>query len=582
MFRVGHNNLVNEEDYQIIESDDDLESDVSMEELDYEEERERENQRPLRMLHQNELRTLGEGRVFFWTTHAISNLFQIYKNGIRNINDVVLEVHNVVEPEVFAVTTYKRHHYTEQQREQIEKEASKRTKYEMLLKLEGVLDPENMEKARQTFDVSKKTIDRARKRQSEGKPVTGDKRGRKAGQLQRINGATMIKIKETIDNNPSITQDQIKSELEKTANQEDQQEIDEHMRIKVIARSSIGNVIRNLGYSFKRITKQPQPRNSELQLKKRVLWGTLFNNLVKENPIFVFVDECGFSRSQSRDYAYGEIGYSASVTVDQIRHCNNTAIAAMITGYQMYVEIIVGACNNERFIEFCKNLIVHLKRTIPLNRSIIVVMDNARIHVRDVFNTFWNSHIYLLKTIPYSPQTNGVELTFSQAKKKINDIMGSQSLFEEVYVDILESRLDDEYRTKILNIGNQYDVIQEFDEDLMENVMEISGNLGRYIQRKREIDDWYEREKERIRTFPEDLNPMTYELSDDIFHAMIHYAFKQITIDNTRHYFAHSIKVADSCIHGYPLSMSKKFYEEYEIVDMDTAMLYLEYSDAFN
>ena len=149
MFRVGHNNLVNEEDYQIIESDDDLESDVSMEELDYEEERERENQRPLRMLHQNELRTLGEGRVFFWTTHAISNLFQIYKNGIRNINDVVLEVHNVVEPEVFAVTTYKRHHYTEQQREQIEKEASKRTKYEMLLKLEGVLDPENMEKARQ-------------------------------------------------------------------------------------------------------------------------------------------------------------------------------------------------------------------------------------------------------------------------------------------------------------------------------------------------------------------------------------------------------------------------------------------------
>ena len=362
-----------------------------------------------------------------------------------------------------------------------------------------------------------------------------------------------------------------------------EQQVPEEMRVQVIGRSSIGNVIKNLGFTLKRITKQPVPRNTEVQLKKRVIWGSLFIGLVKEEPVFVFVDECGFARSQSRQYAYGEIGHSSTITVDKIRHVNNTAIAAMIVGYGMYVEVITGACNNQRFVEFCDNLIQHLKTIVPMHKSCIIVMDNAKIHVHNVFNRLWDQHIYLLKTIPYSPQTNSIEMSFSQAKKVINDIMGSQSKFQEVYTEIMASRVEAEYRTRLLSIQRRYAVIQEGDEDLqMDHFMELNANMARYTEKLRELDEWFETEMDRVTTLPENFNPHAIELTEDVFHSMIHYAFKQITIENIRHYYAHTIKVADSCIHGYPLSMSKKFYEEYTIADMDSLLIYLHYSDALH
>ena len=50
MFRIGQNNLVNENDYQIIESDDEIEIDAIIEEMDYLEMERRETQHRLRIL----------------------------------------------------------------------------------------------------------------------------------------------------------------------------------------------------------------------------------------------------------------------------------------------------------------------------------------------------------------------------------------------------------------------------------------------------------------------------------------------------------------------------------------------------
>ena len=96
--------------------------------------------------------------------------------------------------------------------------------------------------------------------------------------------------------------------------------------IQAIGRSSVGNAFHNIGYSLKRIIMQPVPRNTELGMKKQVLCGEFFIKLVDAEVQFIFIDECGFSRCQSRNYGYAEVRDTPAVTVDKIRHPNHTAV----------------------------------------------------------------------------------------------------------------------------------------------------------------------------------------------------------------------------------------------------------------
>ena len=589
MFQLGRNNHINQENFIVIESSEDEEYDASSSEMEYPQEEMRMQQRnegprqPLRLLNPPQLRTLGEGRIYYWSTLRISGYFREYQQGLRNAEAIVLQQHEVVEPDISsAVTTYQRSTFTMEEMESAQRTAAREALYEIHLQMERRLDKETLEKVQNVMKIPRSTQNRIREREAQHIPLTGHKRGRKKGTQMKVNRRTIVLIKHLVETNPTITQKEIKKQLETAREEREEQEVPEKLRIQKLGRASIGNIIKNIGYTLQRLTKQPVPRNSPLQMKKRVLWGQLFLNLVKEDPVFVFLDESGFSRSQSRNYGYGERGQSATVTVDKIRHVNNTAIVAMIIGYGMYVEVIKGPCDNDRFVEYCENLIQHMKGIIPLNKTCIVVMDNASIHRRNVHQTFWKHHIYLLKTIPYSPQTNGVELCFSQAKKVINDIMGSQSFFAGIYTQILEAKVNDEYRTRMLELQRRYAVVDDVDMMEMENYAEFNVNIIRYAEATEELDEWYREKLDEARTLPENFNPFEIELTDDVFHAMINYAFKQITVENIRHYYAHTIKVADSCVQGYPLSMSKKFYEEYTMADMDSLLIYLEFSDALN
>ena len=127
------------------------------------------------------------------------------------------------------------------------------------------------------------------------------------GQITKMNVQTTSKIKEIIDRNPTITQLEISEQLSIAHQQDINNEVPECRRIQAIKRSSVGNAIHNLGYSLKRITKQPVPRNTELGMKKWVLWGEFFIKLVDAEVQFIFIDECGFSRGQSRNYGYAEV-----------------------------------------------------------------------------------------------------------------------------------------------------------------------------------------------------------------------------------------------------------------------------------
>ena len=93
--------------------------------------------------------------------------------------------------------------------------------------------------------------------------------------------------------------------------------------------------------------------------------GKTFVDLALHDCLLVFIDESGFSRNQIRNYAYAPVGYAPTVTVDKLKNENHSCLAALIVGYPFYVEVIVGACDSERFYEFCRNLVAHLFKIIP-------------------------------------------------------------------------------------------------------------------------------------------------------------------------------------------------------------------------
>ena len=129
MFQVGRNNLVNLGDYAIIESDDDIEEDDVLQDFiirgEEEQQQSQGTQRPatrqLKILQGPQLRHLGEGSVHFWTSETVSGHFAEYKNGMRNVNDVVLEEHPEPRRRAMTIsTTWNCEHYTKKEVERIE------------------------------------------------------------------------------------------------------------------------------------------------------------------------------------------------------------------------------------------------------------------------------------------------------------------------------------------------------------------------------------------------------------------------------------------------------------------------------
>lgn len=119
----------------------------------------------LRILQGRNLQQLGEGRIYFWTTRELSNSFQILKNGLRNYNEVFLEVHNEEEYVlVFQGSTPERNTYTQKEVDSIIEETKRNTEYEVYLLLEASLSREVMIEIQTLMGIPDSTKKRIRKR----------------------------------------------------------------------------------------------------------------------------------------------------------------------------------------------------------------------------------------------------------------------------------------------------------------------------------------------------------------------------------------------------------------------------------
>lgn len=532
----------------------------------------------VRILNGNQLLHLGEGTIYFWTTAALSNSFQAFKDGLRNAHQIELEQHREEEYVLtFHGSTPERTHYTQREVEIIKRNVQRETTYDNYLKLDGVLSESQLVLVKQTYQISDSTKYRIKDRSIKGEALTGKKRGRKEGMNLKITDETIMWIKRKVDQNPCITLIALKKQLNKAAEED-------ATLSSVRSPESIRVILNKLGYSRKRLTKQPINRNTEYAMKKRKVWGDHFIRMVKLDVQLVFVDEAGFCRGQLSHFGFSPIGKSTTATVDQIRHQNNTVIAGMAIGHPLYAEIITGACNNERFLDFCRNLIQFLKQHLDMTRPVCVIMDNARIHTNGVFELFWSHHIYVLKTIPYSPQTNAVEKVFSQTKSIMTQILGSNYEYAVEKTKLLKDQVEREFETNYLNLVSRYDVGGDNEGNSIFGeigTQTVDVNLERFNRELNRLQERKERSLERCNTRENEVNSTSDTIEDDLYKSMVLDSFERVSIANTMHYLAFTIKVAHSCSHGYPLLMDGSFYRDYQITDDEELLaLYNQFNGA--
>lgn len=168
---------------------------------------------------------------------------------------------------------------------------------------------------------------------------------------------------------------------------------------------------------------------------------------------------------------------------------------------------------------------------------------------------------------PYSPQTNPIELCFAQAKRAFQMIFECNEEFSRVVTEINIEGIEKEYDRRFQTLVNLYQGNEVGENPFNEDFMVIDSNQVMFQRGLEDLERWRTENIERATVDQRNVNPTRDTISNELFVSLIHYAFKKITKENGYHYLGRTIKVAHSCLHGYPLVMNDKFYKDYLIED---------------
>lgn len=72
-----------------------------------------------------------------------------------------------------------------------------------------------------------------------------------------------------------------------------------------------------------------------------------------------------------------------------------------------------------------------MKEIFKKDEFVHVVLDNAKIHKKEVVEVFKQAGIYSTYSIPYSPQLNGIERCFSKVKGMLSKILTNNEIFRK-------------------------------------------------------------------------------------------------------------------------------------------------------
>lgn len=236
-----------------------------------------------------------------------------------------------------------------------------------------------------------------------GKPIQNIQR--KTFKPKKLNTDQINFIRTELDNNCSLTLNELKSKILETYN-------------ITVSLPTISRYIQSFHYSIKRIQVMALPAVTNEIQEQRKMWCNSFLRLYNSQRTIMFFDETGFQVSMRRFYGRSQVGKRAQVVAPSLRTRNKNVMAAMLKDRLFYYKILEGSSNRITIAEYLRELFIKLC-TEDIN-NVAIIMDNASFHrcieIRDMINKNGHELIFLP---PYSPFFNPIEYLFSQWKSLV-------------------------------------------------------------------------------------------------------------------------------------------------------------------
>jgi transposase len=206
-----------------------------------------------------------------------------------------------------------------------------------------------------------------------------------------------------------------------------------------ISRSSVYKVLADSKITYKKLYVKNDPYSHH---KKEKLKKELFEkiNNVNSNDI-ISIDETSIEINMRPHYGWSKRNTKCIIKNNKIIRKRVSLIMAVDKSKIVAYKIVEGSVNGEIFKDFILNNVL---KNID-NKTLL--MDNARIHhykkFKEAINDTTSKVIY---NIPYNPETNPIELVFSQIKDHIRKKNNNDNMIK-LYKNIKSSmsRIKSEY-----------------------------------------------------------------------------------------------------------------------------------------
>ena len=214
-----------------------------------------------------------------------------------------------------------------------------------------------------------------------------------------------------------------------------------------------------------------------------------------------------------------------------------------------------------------------------LNLTITEGINNAQNGAYTILSTEANYKDYE-KSYDILKEYFSIDITSDEALNKIISMYDKEKMtfyssinnfyFPKIDEDTVNTFTQNKTGTNLNIVLNRLNLI---DAEIVKLTNEINSNARVLDEKLNKLDRWKEGKVNECNIEATDVHPTSDTIDEPTYQAMIIHAFKKLSVSNTYHYLGRSIKVADSCIHGYKLVNFKSFYENYSTTDIELGVI---------
>lgn len=196
-----------------------------------------------------------------------------------------------------------------------------------------------------------------------------------------------------------------------------------------LKKSSIYKLLDKLGYSKKKIKRKLINKNELVGHTKKVENFIKKINNLNQDKVYSY-DESHIHLNMTQNYGWSKKGEPCSYYPKNLTRKKYSLMLLLSNKKVIKYHIKEGSVKGEDFKNFLEEL--------DLEEGIHIILDNAKCHkTKSVSNYVRNQNYKLVFNIPYSPNTNPIEMAFSKIKHFVRK--GNNNTIENLTKNIIKS-----------------------------------------------------------------------------------------------------------------------------------------------